>query len=109
MLQKIKSSLEPDPIISYSVTNLSKTLKPIKYVDNIIIKTEKNNMSDCYVEPVADPIVTPEAIDENFDNKMNTPALRRSSRNNKAQPTKYGNKTQNTAAVISNFTSIFFS
>ena len=48
-------------------------------------------MSDCYVKPVAGPIATPDTIDENFDNKINTPALWRSSRSNKG----VNNKLQN--------------
>lgn len=80
---KVQSRSNPNPIISSLVDKPNKTLEPIENVDNTVIETEKSNASNCYVKRVTDPIVTPETIDENFDNKMNTPALRRSSRSNK--------------------------
>ena len=67
------------------------TLEPIDNVDNTVIETENSNVPNRYVKPVNDPIATPETVDVNFDNEMNTPALRRSSRSNKGVNNKLRN------------------
>ena len=90
-MPKVNSRSNSDLFISSLVNKPNKTLEPIENVDNTVIETEKSNVPNCYVKPVTDPIVTSETVNENFDNKMNTPALRRSSRSNKG----VNNKLQN--------------
>ena len=88
-MPKVKSRSNSDPFISMDKPNI--TLEPIDNVDNTVIETENSNVPNRYVKPVNDPIATPETVDVNFDNEMNTPALRRSSRSNKGVNNKLRN------------------
>ena len=88
-MPKVKSRSNSDPFISMDKPNI--TLEPIDNVDNTVIETENSNVPNRYVKQVNDPVATPETVDVNFDNKMNTPALRRSSRSNKGVNNKLRN------------------